>query len=463
TGALVGTLEYMSPEQALGVELDPRSDLFTVGLIFYELLSGKMPYQADTALASLMKRTQERAVPVSQIDSSVPKPLSNVVGRCLERDPKARYHSARELLQQLEAWEANPSIAPSALARMSPPSSRTLQISLSVPARRGWLWVAAAALLLLIALVTPATRNLLFHGRTKVETTAGVPDLGKGKYLAVLPFRVLGDRQLLSYVADGVEEALSAKLFQLQEVHLSSSGAADKFANSSEPLEKIGRSLGANLIVQGMVQGSSDKLRITLNLENVSTGTRVWTQEFSGVPQDLLTLEDQAYTALAKALELKPSNDELARVGTHPTENVTAYDMYLRGRDLLRGKRGPEDTQTAVRYFEAALNNDKNFPLAYTGIADASLRMYKDTKDSMWAQKALFAAQESERLNSNLAEVHLSLGSVYSATGKVNEAIGELKRALALAPNSDDGYRRLGDAYRANGRKQEALAAYQSA
>src|SRR5581483_4230569 len=291
TGALVGTLEYMSPEQALGVELDPRSDLFTVGLIFYELLSGKMPYQADTALASLMKRTQERAVPVSQIDSSVPKPLSNVVGRCLERDPKARYHSARELLQQLEAWEANPSIAPSALARMGPPSSRTLQISLSVPERRGWLWVAAAALLLLIALVTPATRNLLFHGRTKVETTAGVPDLGKGKYLAVLPFRVLGDRQLLSYVADGVEEALSAKLFQLQEVHLSSSGAADKFANSSEPLEKIGRSLGANLIVQGMVQGSSDKLRITLNLENVSTGTRVWTQEFSGVPQDLLTLE----------------------------------------------------------------------------------------------------------------------------------------------------------------------------
>ncbi|HVO59314.1 MAG TPA: tetratricopeptide repeat protein [Terriglobales bacterium] len=463
TGALVGTLEYMSPEQALGTELDQRSDLFTVGLIFYELLSGKMPYKADTALASLMKRTQERAAPVSSIDGSVPKALSNIVARCLERDPKMRYHSAREILQQLEAWDANPTIAPSDLARMAPAPSRSVQISLPVPEGRGWRFAAVAAVLLLILLAVPATRNLVFHGHTHVEKADGIPDLSKGKYLAVLPFRILGDQKALEYVGEGVAEALSAKLFQLQEVHLASPAAAEKFANTDQPLDKVARALGVNLILQGAIQGSSDKLRITLALQNISTGERVWTQEFSGVPQDLLTLEDQAYTSLATALELKPTNDEVARVSTHPTENVTAYDMYLQGRTLLHGNHGPQDAQTAVRFFDSALNNDKNFALAYTGIADASLRMFKDTKDGMWAQKALLAAQQAEQLNPNLAEVHLSLGSVYSATGKSNEAVDELKRALALAPNSDEAYRRLGDAYKASGRKQEALTAYQSA
>lgn len=463
TGALVGTLEYMSPEQALGHELDQRSDLFTVGLIFYELLTAKMPYKADTALASLMKRTQERALPPSSIDSSVPKALSNIVARCLERDPKLRYHTAREILQQLEAWDANPAIAPSDLARMAPAPSRSVQISLPVPEGRGWTFAAVAVLLLVVLLVVPASRNLIFHGQTRPVSTAGIPDLSKGKYLAVLPFRILGEQKPLEYVAEGVTEALSAKLFQLQEVHLASPGATEKFANNDQSMEKVARALGVNLILQGTVQGSSDKLRITMALQNVSTGEKVWTQEFSGVPQDLLTLEDQAYASLASALELKPTNEETARVSTHPTENVTAYDMYLQGRTLLHGNHSPQDAQTAVRFFNSALNNDKNFALAYTGIADASLRMYKDTKDGMWAQKALVAAQQAEQLNSNLAEVHLSLGSVYSATGKSNEAVEELKRALTLTPNSDEAYRRLGDAYKASGRKQEALAAYQSA
>ncbi|HET7207563.1 MAG TPA: tetratricopeptide repeat protein [Terriglobales bacterium] len=464
TGALVGTLEYMSPEQALGADLDQRSDLFTVGLIFYELLSGKTPYKADTAIASLMKRTQERAVPLSQIDSSVPKALSDIVAHCLERDPIHRFPSARTILQQLEAWDANPNITPSALARMAPPSSRTVQISLSLPQQRGWLWAAGLALLLLLALMVLPRRVGLFRTAVKSSVAApGIPDLSRGKYLAVLPFRVVGDEKSLRYVAAGLNEALSAKLFQLQEVHLASSSAVEKYSNSTEALPKIARALGVNLVLDGMVQGSADKFRITLDLEDISQGGRLWSQEFSGLPQDLLTMEDQVYGSLVSALEVKPSNEELARVNTHPTENVTAYDMYLQGRDALHGNHGPKETQTAIRLFQAALNNDKNFALAFTGIADASLRMFKDTKDAMWAEKALFAAQQAERLNPALTEVHLSLGSVYSATGRASQAIVELKRALVLAPNSDEAYRRLGDAYKVSGEKAESLASYQSA
>jgi serine/threonine protein kinase/tetratricopeptide (TPR) repeat protein len=470
TGALVGTLEYMSPEQALGSELDQRSDLFAVGLIFYELLTGKSPYKADTAIASLMRRTQERAVPASDTDKAVPKSLCAIVSKCLERNPKDRYHDSGELLRTLEAWRENPNASASTLERIAPSHApRSVQISLNLPTSRGGIYLSGVAIFLVLFFATPATRHLVFRSGASGGTPtagpdeAGVPAMSKGKYLAVLPLRVMGDEKSLGYVAEGLVDALSAKMFQLQEVHLASSSAVEKVAAQEQSPSKMARALGVNLILQGTVQGSSDKLRIVLNLEDVARGRRLWSEEFSGVPQDLLTLEDQIYGNLVQALDLKPSNEEMARSGVHPTENTTAYDLYLKGRDALRGNQGTRDTQTAIRLLESALRQDPNFALAYAGLADANLRLYKDTKDSLYAEKALSSAQKSESLNVSLPEVHLSLGSVYNATGRATEAVTELKRALTLAPNSDDAYRRLGDAYKASGRKQDALNAYQSA
>ena len=462
TGALVGTLEYMSPEQALGAELDQRSDLFAVGLIFYELLTGKVPYKAETAIASLMKRTQERAVPPAEIDNSVPRSLSAIVSNCLERDPKQRSHSAMDLLRQLETWQGNPNITPSALA--PPPAPRSVQISFALPSRRGWIWVAIIAAVLVIPFTIPQVRERLFpQNSPTLSSERGIPDLSKGKYVAVLPLKVMGDENSLRYVADGLVDALSAKMFQLQEVHVASSSAVEKVAAQQQSIEKTAHALGVNLILEGMVQGNADKLRVTFNLENVADNRRVWTKEFSGVPQDLLTLEDEIYSDLVEALNLKPSNEELARSGVHPTENTAAYDLYLKGRNALRGTQGVRDTQTGLKFLEDALRQDPNFALAYTGIADANLRLYRDTNDSLYAQKAIAAAQHAEQLNPNLPEVHLSLGSAYDTSGRSAEAIRELKTALQLAPNSDDAHRRMGDALRASGKKQEAIAAYQSA
>jgi len=367
-------------------------------------------------------------------------------------------------LQQLEVWESNPNISPSALAKMAPAPVRRWQFSQAIRQHRRWIWAAGALAVVSIVLAIPRTRSWIFPARTMVEAPSpGIPQLSKGKYVAILPFRVLGDEKSLRYVADGLEEALSAKLFQLQEVHVASSAAVEKAASADQPLAKIARSLGVNLILQGTIQGSADKMRITFDLEDVSTGKRLWDQEFSGVLQDLLTMEDQAYDRLVSALAVNPSNEELARVLTHPTENVAAYDLYLQGRDGLHGNQGVKEVQAAIRFFQDALQKDHNFALAYTGVADASLIMFKESKDSLWAQKALMAAQQAERLNPKLAEVHLSLGSAFSVTGKTEEAISELKRALAFAPNSDEANRRLGDAYKSIGRKPEANAAYQNA
>jgi serine/threonine protein kinase/Flp pilus assembly protein TadD len=462
TGAIVGTMEYMSPEQALGTTLDQRSDIFSVGLIFFELLSGKAPYKADTAIASLMKRTREDAQSVSDVEASVPKSLSAIVSRCLEREPANRYHSAVELLQQLATWEANPNISADTLSQLiSHPIVRPSRFSLELPGK-SWMWIAGAVLVIVLA--TFAGRTLLNRsGVSSYETVQGIPSLKQGTYVAIMPLKQVGDQKTLGYVADGIQEALSTKLFQLKEVHLASSDAVDKAVPKNLPLAKRARALGVNLVLQGMVQGNSDHLRVNLSLDDATTGKRVWSQEFSGAPGDVLALEDQIFSGVTTALTLKPTNEEQARVGAHPTENVKAYDLYLQGRNTLRNGKSQADYHQAVGLFEQAIEKDSNFALAYTGLADSSIRMYGETKESIWAQKATLAAQRAEQLSNNLPEVHLSLGSVYSNTGKNTEAVTELKKALELAPNSDEVYRNLGDAYNRGGQSDDAIASYQKA
>ncbi len=462
TGAIVGTIEYMSPEQALGSTLDQRSDIFSVGLIFYELLTAKAPYEADTAIASLMKRTREEARSVSEVDATVPRSLSAIVARCLEREPANRYHSAVELLQQLTTWEANPDITPEKLSQMiSHPIVRISRFSLDLPGK-SWMWISGAVLVVILAIF--AGRTLLNHPTANsIAMVEGIPSLKQGKYVAILPLKLVGDQKALGYVADGIQEALAAKLFQLKEVHLASADAVDKAAAKDQPISKLARELGVNLILQGSVQGNSDKLRVTLSLDDAASGKRLWSDEFPGIPGDVLALEDQIYGHVVTALSLKPTDEEQARVGAHPTEDLKAYDLYLQGRNTLRNGHSQDAYKQAVGLFEQAIDKDSNFALAYTGLADSSLRMYGETKDGIWAQKATLAAQNGERLSNNLPEVHMSLGSVYSATGKNAQAIAELNRALELAPNSDEAYRSLGEAYNSSGQTGEAIAAYQKA
>jgi tetratricopeptide (TPR) repeat protein len=228
-------------------------------------------------------------------------------------------------------------------------------------------------------------------------------------------------------------------------------------------LAKLARELGVNLVLQGSVQGNSDQLRVTLSLDDAASGKRLWSQEFRGASGDVLTLEDQIYGNVATALALKPTDEEQARVGAHPTENVKAYDLYLQGRNTLRNGHSQDAYKQAVGLFEQAIGKDPNFALAYTGLADSSVRMFDETKEGIWAQKATLAAQQAERLSNNLPEVHMSLGSVYSDTGKNTEAVSELKKALELAPNSDEAYRNLGIAYSRGGQSEEGIAAYQKA
>ena len=458
TGALLGTIEYMSPEQAMGKKLDQRSDLFAVGLIFYELLSGKMPFKAETAMASLLMRNQERAVPVAEIDATVPAGLSDIVSRCLERDLERRYPTATEIIADLDAWQGKRPVMASIVMQAPKPPSK-------IP----WKWVAPGAAVVVIAgvlMAIPQVRHSIFRsGATGGPTTtvnANLPALSQGKFVAVMPFRVIGDQTALGDVAYGLREAVSTKLFELKDVRMASSSDAAKM-DPKMPLSQVAKELGVNLIVQGTVQGSGDNLRITVNLENAAENKRVWSQEFAGVAGDLLTIEDQIFNKLADALEAKPTDAESAAIAAHPTENIEAYNLYLKGRNALGGTPEPKTIQAAMNFFDGALQKDPNFALAYSGLADANLSMYSQSKDKHWSEQAVETAKKAAQLNNQLPEVHFSLGSAYAATGQTVQAIAEDKKALELAPNSDEAYRRLGNAYLANGQKEEALRALEKA
>ncbi len=467
TGAFLGTPRYMSPEQVEGKPVDNRADLYAFGLILYEMVVGDVPFTGDSTLKVMYQRIQEKPKSPKILKPDLPNWVVRIIMRCLERDPADRYQNAYEILADLQGSASGSGASRAGISRIG---SDTQSVVIQLPrfTERKWIPITAGVVLLLaILFAIPPIRHLIpgFRPQGGVSTdsggVSGIPPLSSGQFIAVLPLQVLGDQQQLGYLADGIEEAISAKLFQVKGVHVTSGDATAK-VDPKQSKEKIARSLGVNMLLQGMIQGSGDKIRIILNLENIATGNRVWSQEFDGVPADLFTMEDKIYSELVTAMNVTPTNEETAKAESRPTDNINAYDLYLRGRNSLRG-HDTKSTQSALDFFNQALKADPKFALAYAGIADASLAMYTTTKDGFWTQKALSAGQQAQQLNDSLPEVHSTLGSVYSSTGKYSEAIAELRRAIALAPNSDEAYRRLGTTYMDSGQSEQGIQAFQKA
>jgi eukaryotic-like serine/threonine-protein kinase len=459
TGAFLGTPRYMSPEQVEGKPTDGRSDLYAYGLILYEMATGDVPFTGDSTLGVMYQRIKEKPKSPKLVNPELPNWLVQIIMRCLEKDPADRYQNAYEILADLKAGES-----PSGASRVVSRSGSSIQIVLPQFAGRRWVWVVGGVVaILLLAFAIPPVRHMVLGLRTSGGTSsiAGVPPLSSGPFIAVLPLQILSGSSQIDYVAKGIQEALSAKLFQMKDIRLASDDAADQ-VSQKQSLAKIGRALGANLLVLGTLQSAGDRLRIVMNLEDVIDSKQLWTHEFDGVVGDLFTIEDQIYAQLVAGLDVNPTNEELASAEARPTNNIGAYDLYLRGRNSLRG-HDPKSIQSALDYFDQALKADPQFALAYTGVADASLRMYKIKNDGFWTQKALAAAQQAQQLNDKLPEVHATLGSVYAATGKYSEAVSELEGALSLAPNSDEFYRRLGDVYLSSGNNAQAVQAFQKA
>jgi tetratricopeptide (TPR) repeat protein/TolB-like protein len=471
SGELLGTPRYMAPEQVSGGTLDHRVDLYAFGLIMYEMVTGTVPFHADSAIQELLMRVQARPPDPRTVNPETPAPLAEVILRCLETNPNARFQSADDILAALDLGLGAPDSS-----RRSARRSQVLPLPLLpaplVPSRwsRKWLVAAGAAAVGAVAVVAwlmmaraPAT--------VAPSTGAGAPTAGSPsgspaplpatKFLAVLPFRVLGDPQQLRYVGDGVVEALSSRLFELGGVSVVSSRDVEQARGAS--LADAARTLGANLVVEGTVQSAGDNLRLVVNLHDMAGKRQTWSRQFTGTRETLFTLQDEIYDGLVGALGLSPRPEAMAHATDRPTDDIEAYDLYLKGRDALRSGQDLKQLQGAIDFFEQAIRKDSGFALAHSGLADASLMMYREKKDSFWVERARAAALRARDLDDKVPEVHYALGSVYSDSGKSTEAVVVLRRALELAPNSDEAYRRLGVAYQALGRKADAIDVLQKA
>jgi serine/threonine protein kinase/tetratricopeptide (TPR) repeat protein len=446
-GEVLGTPRYMSPEQAESKAADNRSDIYSLGIIFYEMLTGEVPFTGESSLQVMFQHVQQPPKDPRLLNPEMPEYLAAIIMKCLEKDPALRYQSAQELLQDLESGT---------------PLTRVVRLRQAEMGYPKWLFAVTGVVLLagVGMAIRPVRERVLGNARAIVPAVV-TRSTANDKFVALLPLAVVGNDPALQYESAGITEALSAKLFQIKNVHLASSSAAAKI-NAADPMPKIAHQLGSKLIVQGSMQSAGDKIDVVLRLSDAN-GKQLWTKDFPGVRQDLLTIEDQIYNDLATALELKPTDEELTRNALRPTDNVSAYELYLKGRDILRGKRDLKRVQSAVDLYEQAIQKDASFALAYAGLADASLVMYDLSSDPVWSQKALSAAQHAQTLNDELPEVHVALGNAYKVTGKTAEAIVELKRAVALAPNSDEAYRRLGDAYLVSGKEDDAAQAFKQA
>jgi serine/threonine-protein kinase len=449
SGELLGTPRYMAPEQVQAKPADGRTDIYALGLILYEMVTGDVPFHGDSAFHVMLARIQQDPVNPKNLNSDVPDYLAKIILRCLERDPRTRYQSAQELLDDLNAHRATRSTfsgkREEPLLVAPQPTTKT----------RTWTIVSVICASLIAILLLAGAGYKRFRAQKGNTATAF--------YIGVLPFRADANSPNLNIVAQGMNDSLNAKLFQLTNVHLASQSAAARLSPDANQ-EQAAQELGAKILVGGSVQGAGDRVRIVINAWDADKKDTIWKQEYSGVAADLLTLEDQVYNGLSQGLKLNTTSEEQTRIASQrPSENADAYQLYLQGRNDLRRTDDLDKVRHAVSSFDAAVKADPSFALAYAGLAEASMVEYRKTFDNADSLRAVNAAERAQQLGNDLPEVHLTLGMVYSSTGKINEAAAELKQAITLAPNSDDAYRQLCKIYLRLNRPSDAYDAVKKA
>jgi serine/threonine protein kinase/tetratricopeptide (TPR) repeat protein len=451
TGAILGTPKYMSPEQVEGKQVDQRTDIYSLGLIFYEILTGALPFTGDSTYQLLYQRVHELPRRPELLNPKIPDYLSAIVLRCIERDSDLRYQSASEVLNDLQRESSGLSEVKSP---QHPPQ----------PVRRERRWVLPMALtvgltgLALLAVYVQHNHAALFRS----TTTTSSPEAVSGARVSVLllPLQRTTGATELTAQADGILTSLSGRLSQFKSLQIETL-PPDRSVSQQESPQVLAREFGTKFYLVGTLAETKGKFNAHFILQDTSSGRAIWSRDFSGMPQDIFAMQDEIYVKLLAALNVKPTAEELALGASRPTENVDAYELYLRGRSAIRNQRSEQTLHSAIDLYNQALRVDPSFGLAFSGLADAYLDLYEQTKDAALPEKALGAALQATQVASNQPDSHISLGSVYLATGKNAEAVAEFKNALLLAPNSDEGYRRLGSAWRAAGHKQEALSAYQ--
>lgn len=400
-GVVFGTLPYMSPEQALGRRVDQRTDIFSFGVLLYELLAARRPFEGATSGALIDSILHHEPAPPSSHNHLVPQELDEIVGRCLGKHPDSRYPTAADLLEALRS-------------RSGPAPS-----------------------------VTPS------EGRSARPT---------GRSVAVLPFADLSPERDQQYFCDGVTEEISLGISKVPELRVASRSTT--FAHRDVDVRELGRHLGVDTILEGSVRKSGNRLRVAVRLTNSADGFQLWSERYDGDLDDIFAVQEEIAASVAAALELRLENSVREELAGNAPRDIRAYEYYLRGRDLFYRHTRPA-YEGAIEMYRRAISEDPHYARAWAALGQCWTRLYNYYgKDPASLREADSATAKALELAPQLAEAHVARAVVLELEFGFAAAEEVFQRALALDPTHFEACSFFADALRREGRSSEAAELY---
>jgi eukaryotic-like serine/threonine-protein kinase len=441
-GMVLGTVHYMSPEQARGLEVDGRSDLFSLGVVVYEMVTGRLPFEGETSsdvLAAILEREPQ---PLARHRPEVPAELERVVRQCLEKDRQRRYQSAGELLIHLRKLKRDiDSGATTAVVERHPTwqslvkSSRLLVVAILV------------MLLMVLSVYLLWFRGTPRSARFNIES------------LAVLPLENLSGDPAQEYFADGMTEELITNLAKIGTLKVISRTSAMRYKGANKPLPQIAQELKVDALVEGSVLRTGNRVRVTAQLIHGATDTHLWAESYEQDLRDLMHLQSEIARAIAREVRVKLRPEDRERLAAVRPVNAAAHEAYLRGR-VSWNKQTDEALKKAVEYFQQAIDEDPLYAPAYAGLADTYLARAFFAHSAMtdMGPLASAAARRATELDDKLAEGHVSLGLVKAFYDwSWPDAETEFKRAIELRPSYGDAHHWYSHYFQALGQVDPAL------
>jgi serine/threonine protein kinase/tetratricopeptide (TPR) repeat protein len=417
-GVMIGTPEYMSPEQVEEKEVDQRSDLYALGVILYEMMTGRIPFEGDSALSIALKHKTEVPPDPREINAQIPEDLSRVILRCMEKDKEKRYQNAEELLSELSKIEKGISTPERMVSKR-----KTIREKIS---EMKWkrLLIYGVMAILIISLIVGGI--YLITGRREVIHA-----------IAVLPLANLSDDPQQEYFADGMTEALIGELTKIKALQrVISRTSVMRYKNTDKSLPEIARELNVDVVVEGSVLLIGKQVRMAAKLIDARKDRHIWANSYNRDLQNILGLQRELARSIAKEIKIAVTPEEQAQLTEASPVNPEAYQLYLKGR-YVWNKRTRDDLEKALEYFGQAIEKDPNSALAYTGLADtyAVLPGYADFPPTEAYSKAKEAAQKALAIDDTLAEAHTSLANVTKYYRDWISTEKGYKRAIELSPN----------------------------
>jgi serine/threonine-protein kinase len=463
TGSTLGTAGYMSPEQISSGTIDHRSDIFSLGIVLYEMFAGVHPFKGVYSHAQLYSIMNDDPEPITKVNPDLPVELEWILSKALEKDPDNRFQDMAELQNFLEALKDD-------TLTLDQKSDLSLSIH-SLPKKksksrkdnRTFVYALAAT-----ALVLFITLTLIWIYPTMQSVTAtyfSSQSLPASKEIAVLPFRNIGDDPENRAFADGLLETITSKLSQLEQFQdqYLVVPASETRSMDIQSASQARTAFDVNLVVTGSVQKLSEGIRVTINLIDAETLRQIDSIVFDETFIDNSTLQDNAVFNLANMLQIDVQPEARTVLTAGQTAVPGAYEYYLQGLGHLQRFDQLQEINTAIERFERALEEDSTYSLAYAALGDAYLYKYRRTDDTSWLETAIENIQKALELEDRLSPIYTTYGVLLIEMGEYENANQQLEKALSLDPKNVEAYRARARAFMAQERSNEAEATYRKA